>query len=151
MPAYGEVRLEVSGQTYSDSVASTYTVVATDKVITLAELNGGKLHYWHDGGETTNETLTFTVNDSSGAGNATASATLTIKIIPVNDDPTVTVNTGLTLAEGATTVVTAAALTGYDPDNTPAQRQFRITANVAHGQLKPVSYTHLTLPTNREV
>ncbi|MEI8168453.1 MAG: Ig-like domain-containing protein, partial [Rhodoferax sp.] len=154
LPIKGEVRLVKDGQTYAAGNLITYDVVTTTTPISLAQINGGKLYYANDGTEATTDTLTFTVNDGSGATNATASAVLTIKLIPVNDDPVILVNSGavfehtpltaehaesieanFVVAEGATTTISASYLSAFDSDNTTQQRQFRITSNVQYGQL----------------
>jgi VCBS repeat-containing protein len=135
-PANGEVRIEKAGQVYNANNAATYDIATPAWVITQAEFTSDKVFYWHNGSETTSDTVTFTVNDNTGAANATASASLSIKIAPVNNDPVVSANTGVTLAEGATTTISNLLLSSTDPDNTATQRQFRVTTNVAHGQLK---------------
>ncbi|SFG48034.1 cadherin-like domain-containing protein [Neptunomonas qingdaonensis] len=139
LPAHGEVRLEKDGQTYAADTPSTYDVMAVDSVITATKLNAGKLYYVNDGEEYTADSMTFTVNDNSGAANNTASVVLAISIIPVNDDPLVAVNTGFvgggSLYEGQTKVLTVTDLLGTDSDNADDEIQFRITGNVSYGLL----------------
>ncbi len=141
-PSHGSFRLVKAGSTYDGSNASTYDAVTPGStVITQAQLTGGKLIYVNDGNEYLSDTVTFTVSDNSGAGNQTNSAALTIKIIAVNDDPVVAVNTGLRTAdgkavyEGSSRVLSVADLLGTDTDNAENQLQFRITNKADFGEI----------------
>ncbi|MCB9931904.1 MAG: tandem-95 repeat protein [Planctomycetes bacterium] len=79
-------------------------------------------------------TVQYSITDAS-SNNATDS--LVINITPVNDNPTVTTNTGLTVDEGDTgTTITTAMLQTTDPDNTAAQITYTLTAVPGFGTLR---------------
>lgn len=136
LPTHGTLQLDSDGNGSFET-----NVVAGVTTFTQAQIDAGRLRYVHDGTETTTDSLVLTVNDNSGAGNATNTATVNIKIVPMNDDPTVVVNTGFTVANGKSLIegqqrtITQADLLGDDTDNTDTQIQFRITADVQYGQL----------------
>jgi len=79
------------------------------------------------------DTFTYKVNDGTVDGNV---ATVTITVNPVNDDPVLGTNSGLTLNEGATATITTAALEVTDVDNTPAELTYTVTVVPGNGQLE---------------
>lgn len=90
-----------------------------------------------------NGTATFeVVLRDSGSGvspnvNVSEVKTFTIEIKAVNDEQTVAVNLGVTLAQGASVVITSARLQTTDVDHTPAQLVYTITTSPSHGTLTP--------------
>jgi len=52
---------------------------------TQADIDAGRLTYRHDGGESTSDAFSFTIDDGSGGGLGTQ--TLSMQIAPVNDAP----------------------------------------------------------------
>jgi hypothetical protein len=109
----------------------------------------GRLSYQHDGSENFDDNFDFTVLDNNTYNNpgfdapGTRAGVMTIGIIPVNDAPAVTTNTGLVndlagdrrVYEGGTRVLTPAVLGSSDPDSTNEQVQYRITSATANGML----------------
>ena len=126
--------LPTAGELYVDN-GSTRTLVTTSTIITRADIDAGFLRYVHDGTETFADTAQFTVDDNSGAPNATATGTVTFDVSPINDDPVVATNSPLTIFEGETVTITAANLDSLDPDNVDLQEQFRVDAAPEHGGL----------------
>jgi hypothetical protein len=59
-----------------------------------------------------------------------------ITVNPLNDEPVLNANTGITLAEGATSGITTAALEVTDVDNTPAELAYTVTVVPGNGQLE---------------
>lgn len=83
-------------------------------------------------------TLQIAVDDGGhfGAGGAlTDSATIAVTVAPVNDLPTLPVNTGLSLAEGGTATFSAIELAASDVESGPAQLTFRVSLPPDHGSL----------------
>jgi uncharacterized repeat protein (TIGR01451 family) len=81
-------------------------------------------------------TLTMTTDDQghTGPGGPLADQdSATITVIPVNDPPTISTNTGLTLNPGATAVISNTELAAIDPDNTADQLTFAVTTAPIHG------------------
>lgn len=103
---------------------------------TAAQVAAGGVRYLHDGTETTADSVTVTLDDNTGAPNASVSAVLNIGVVPVNDDPVIVRNDSLELDEGASAVITFAGhLQGEDPDNDDVQLQFRLTSMPQFGTL----------------
>ncbi len=82
--------------------------------------------------------VTVSLKDNGGgtAPNVdTTPYTFTITVTPVNDPPTVAVNTGLTVSEGGSGNITSAQLSASDPDTAKANLTFTIVATTANGRL----------------
>lgn len=100
---------------------------------TQADIAANLLSYTHDGSETTGDSFTFSLSD--GAGGSLSGTSCTVTITPINDAPTVSTNTGLTLNEAATASITSSKLSVTDPDNTAAEVTFTVTTFPTHGGL----------------
>jgi hypothetical protein len=72
---------------------------------------------------------------TDGGGGTSTPATTTVNVSAADQPPTVTTNTGLTVAEGGSGVITQADLETTDPDNSPDQLTYTATAGPAHGTL----------------
>lgn len=97
---------------------------------TQADLVSGNLTYAHNGSEAPTDQFTFTITDGV-IPSPLGPSVFTITILPVNDAPTVSVNTPLTVSEGTTAVITPNRLLATDPDGPT-----------------PLTYTLEALPTN---
>lgn len=83
--------------------------------------------------------LNVTTDDlgNTGAGGAQSDTdSVDITVNAVNDAPVVATNAGLALNEGATAGISAAELETTDPDNTPAELTYTVTAGPGNGQLE---------------
>lgn len=76
-------------------------------------------------------------------GSSIITAAIPIEVIPVNDDPVITVNEVMTVAEGGSGTIRGSAvgadpvlLLGADSDNTDTQVQFRLVTYPLHGLLR---------------
>jgi len=142
-----------SGSTLGDGVlqksdGTTWSALTWGGTFTQADIDVGRVRYHHAGEEPLGtEVLAYTVTDQvTGAGGTTASRTLTLSVVPVNDSPVLYVpgqtvppeSTALTAipAVGGTFTFSTAALRVTDPDNTTEQLVFRIESLPAKGQLK---------------
>ena len=107
----------------------------------------GVITYTHDGSETLTDTITYTIDDTTGA--TSAPATITITITPVNDGPPATVDSTATVTEGGTTTIDVlVGATDPDGDNTIDPTTVTIVTAPAHGTttINPttgvITYTH---------
>lgn len=83
-------------------------------------------------------TLTLTTDDQGHTGPGgplTDQDSATITVTPVNDPPTISTNTGLTLNPGATVVINNTELAATDPDNRADQLTFTVTIAPVHGSV----------------
>ena len=82
-----------------------------------------------------NGTDSFTVTLTDDAGNSTTQV-ISMAVTPVNDAPTVAVNTGSTVAEGGTNTISGSELAVTDVDNSAAQLTYSIGTGPAYGRLE---------------
>ncbi|MCA9216643.1 MAG: tandem-95 repeat protein, partial [Planctomycetales bacterium] len=104
---------------------------------TQDDVDNGRLVYVHDGSETTADSFAFDVDD--GVGNVTSGQLFSIAIAPVNDSPVVTTNTGITLAEGGSAVISSFELDATDPDDSGTGLIYTVTSSPTEGRLELVS------------
>ncbi len=96
----------------SDAEGDRLSIVAVgDARNGTASLDGTTIAYEHDGTETTADSFGYTVTD----GADTSTATVEIRVVPVNDPPVATEDTG-TVEEGGTLSIEAAMLLSNDSD-----------------------------------
>ncbi len=80
------------------------------------------------------DTFTYKANDGATDGNT---ATVTITVSNVNDAPTITNNTGITVNEGSTgNIISSTKLKVSDVDNTDAQLTYTVGTAPTRGTLK---------------
>ncbi|NCS06775.1 MAG: hypothetical protein GPJ07_09250, partial [Microcystis aeruginosa G13-07] len=126
--------------TDTGSALATYTIYVSD--------NGGEYTIWLNNTELTEATYTGTAGhtysfysvavDNTGnteAAPTTADATIQIGGA-VNQPPQISVNTGLTLNEGANSAISNSLLAVADPDNTADQLTFTISTIPTNGNLQ---------------
>lgn len=123
--------------TYTVTTAPTYGTLRLNgsptTTFTQADINANLVTYQNDGNGTTPDSFSFTVTDGALT---TATATFNITVTNVNDPPVLTTNTGLTVTQGQSAAITSARLAAADPDNTPAQVRYTLTAVPAHGTVR---------------
>ncbi|MDW7995705.1 MAG: cadherin-like domain-containing protein, partial [Gemmatales bacterium] len=127
------------GQSIVNVVASTSDATVTGTV-TVAWPSGGdpsqaQISFSPPADAFGTATITVTIQDN-GSGTNTSTYVITVNISPVNDPPALTTNTGLTVNEGATLVITSAMLAATDVDNGPADIIYKLTALPAFGVLR---------------
>ncbi|MCP9797274.1 cadherin-like domain-containing protein, partial [Cyanobium sp. Lug-B] len=111
--------------------------------ISQSQLSAGRLRYRHNGNDGPGEladSFVFTPLDRFDAPGTPVTVPLTIA--PLNDPPAAIENTPLTVAEGSRGVITGSAsnstalrLAYGDSDNSPIQRQYRVTSPTSNGRL----------------
>ena len=90
--------------------------LGSSSTFTQTDIDNGNLQYVHNGGETSSDAFTFTVNDPSS--NATGSQTFAINVTAVNDAPTdIALDSTSIGASAATNGATVGGLTATDADD----------------------------------
>ncbi len=105
------------------SIASTFS---------QADIDTGLITYSHDGSQTSNDSIGFTVDDGSGT---TTASVFNWVITNVNDEQSLDINTGLTLNEGATSAITSSQLLTSDVDNTTGQLVYTVDSVTVNGTI----------------
>ena len=101
---------------------------------TMQDIIDGKISYTHDDSETTNDEFIVSVSDGTSSID---DINFAISINPIDDEtPTVDVNTGLTLDEGASEDITSSILSASDEDSDDATLTFTVTTAPANGQIE---------------
>jgi hypothetical protein len=97
------------------------------------DIDNSKLTYSHDDSETASDTFSFTITD----GDLTLSETsFSIAITPINDTPSITVNTGATFDESSIdNIISSSMLSSYDYDNSDTELTYTIIALPSYGSL----------------
>ena len=97
--------------------------LSVGETFTQQDIIDGNIDYDHDAGETTSDSFSFTVTD----GNTTLPAeTFDITVNPVDDPPTLDLNSGLNLDEEATVTIDNSFLSASDVDNTDDEILYQI-------------------------
>jgi hypothetical protein len=106
---------------------------ATTTTFTQADIDTGIVTYVHNGGQTTSDSFRFNVSDGSTTlvGNM-----FTFTVGGGGSPPAIVTNTGSTVAEGRTDVITSSELNTTDSDDTAAQLVYTITTAPANGTLR---------------
>ena len=123
---------------------------------TIASFDSALLTYDHDGSETTSDTFTIRVTDDGGGAGGAASLTspdqtISLSIIPNNDDPTLPVNTGVVLGNGQAlsgpeVTLTRAMLQAADVDTPDDRLTFTLTGLPTNGYLISTDFPGTYLP-----
>ncbi|NQV25186.1 MAG: hypothetical protein HQ518_12550, partial [Rhodopirellula sp.] len=95
---------------------------------TQANINENRVTYSHDGGEAPTDSFDFMLVDGREDGVDPVHSTFSINVLPINDAPTLNVNTGLTVREGATRVITSSRLDTSDVDNADVSLVYTLTS-----------------------
>jgi hypothetical protein len=82
------------------------------------------------------EITTDDLGNSGFGGSLTDVDTVIVNVAPINDDPALKNNTGVTLDEGASATITNTELLVTDPDNTPDQLVFLLQTEPVNGTLE---------------
>lgn len=113
----------------------------TSAGFTQADVEAGLVAYVHNGGETTDDSFSFSASD----GIASLTSSLSITITPVNDPPTLAVNSPLTVVEGAAAVISSELLHAVDPELSSTAFTYVVTESPAHGQLSLITAPETTI------
>lgn len=97
-----------------------------------SDIDNAKISYTHNGSETIADSFKFVLSDGSVS---LAKKTFNISLLPINDEPTIGINSGLTVDEGDFGIVTKEMLNESDPDDEGLGVQYKITDLVDNGTL----------------
>ncbi|MCX7096622.1 MAG: Ig-like domain-containing protein, partial [Methylococcales bacterium] len=138
LPSYGFLEMDADGD------GSFETTIQPGQPFSFEQLSNGQLRYANGGDESLTDSFTFMATDPQSLDSNIA--TVNINVRPSNDPPVLLTNYLLGVNEGALdTVITNDFIGAFDPDNAPAQVQFRLVSNVAQGQLYLVNNGFITV------
>jgi VCBS repeat-containing protein len=103
---------------WNGSLQNNGTALGVLDTFTQGDVDAGRVSFVHGGGEDFESSVRFYV---SAPGAASAEGQLSFHATPVNDAPTATGASGVTLAEGGSVTITAARLTLADPDDATSE------------------------------
>ncbi len=145
-----------------DSASITYTITASPahgwlrragtlgasiKSFTQAELDAGAIVYTHNGTETTADSFSFSAADGGEDGAVPATGVFTITVTPANDGPVVSVNTGASVLNSQSVVITGAMLQAMDTDSAVEGLVYMVTTAPVKGQVEAVSNPGVAIST----
>lgn len=108
---------------------------STQNTFTQADLDNGLVTFIHDDSETIAASFDIQVADDGENGALPDTGTFNMTITPVNEAPTIAVNTGTTVTEGSTRTITAAMLDMADVDDDETGVTYT-TSNLVNGQIE---------------
>ncbi len=123
VPLNGELRLDG-------------TALAVNQTFTQDDINNSRLSYFHLGGEATTDSFDFELTDGGENSVSPFAGTFDITVTPVNDAPAVSVNNGLTVNEGTSSLITDAMLLEGDPDDSGIDSIYVVTSVPLNGELR---------------
>jgi VCBS repeat-containing protein len=113
------------------------TAIALNGTFTQADIDNGEVQYAHDGTETTADSFGFSLADGGENGAvAVTGQSFAIAISLVNEAPVVSINTGISVTEGDSTIINSASLQALDVDDDTTGYYFTLDALPNNGQLK---------------
>lgn len=107
---------------------------------TLDDILNNRVQYVHGGAEIATDSFTFNVTDG---GQTLPTATFNINVDPVNDAPTIQLNTGATVTEGGSITLTNAMLDALDIDDTATGLTYT-ASNYVRGSIQVSGVTQST-------
>ncbi len=116
------------------SLKKSGVTLAVGSSFTQDDIDNNRLTYSHAGSETLADSFRVAVTD--GVGGSWPETLVSITITPVNDAPTLSLNTGVSLNEGASVTLGNNRLLVSDVDNTAAQIRYTLTQLPGNGLLK---------------
>lgn len=125
-----QLTFNVSSSPANGTLLKAGTATST---FTQADVDGNLISYKHSGSETTTDNFVFDVVDRDGA--AADIQTFNISVIPVNDAPGVALNTGATVDEGNTLIISDSTLLITDPDGPALSPVYTLSTAPTRGVL----------------
>ena len=135
-PTYGDLKLNGTPLAYEDTFSQD-------------DIDNSLVAYTHNGSETTSDSFTFGYSDGTDSVGIDSvpgglnpldyqpqGPTFDITVNPVNDDPVITPNTGLTVYEGLSGSITSSHLGATDAEQSAASLIFTVGTAPAYGTLK---------------
>ena len=142
---YTVTSIPANGTLYRNGVA-----LAANDTFTQTDLIAGLISYTHNGGETIADEFDFDVSDGALSVNGN---TFDLTITPQNDSAVLATNTGMTMNEGATKIITSAMLSATDIDDTDSTLAYTVS-NLSNGVIQvsgsdALTFTQDDLDNNR--
>jgi uncharacterized delta-60 repeat protein len=109
------------------------TSLIDNGTFTQDDIDNNRIIYIHDGGKTIADSFDFSVDDGLGA---VTSATFSIAVTPINESPSIAINTGAAVAEGGTVTLSATHLNEGDVDDSGVGLTYSVTTVPVNGQLE---------------
>ncbi len=101
---------------------------------TQQDINDGLVTYLHNGGESSSDTVSFSVDDGAGSSSA---ASLNFSVTAVNDEQSVVATSSpVSVTEGSSVTLTGTELLASDVDNTATELVYTVTGAPANGQIQ---------------
>ncbi|MEO8004092.1 MAG: DUF4347 domain-containing protein [Betaproteobacteria bacterium] len=141
-PANNFLAVKVTTLPGAGSLTLNGTAVGAGQFITASDITAGRLQFTPatDANGAGYASFTFQVQDDGGGADLdTIARTMTIDVTAVNDAPVLVTNTGLTVNENSSAVITNAKLQVTDADNIATQLVFTVTTTPANGHLELAS------------
>ncbi|MGM0587392.1 MAG: invasin domain 3-containing protein [Bacteroidota bacterium] len=130
----GSITYTVSNVPANGDLKLNGTALSNTDTFTQQDIVDDNLSYEHDGSETTSDSFDFTVSD--GAGGSIAATTFNISVTPVNNDPVLATNTGITVDEGEAGTIAQADLEVTDAEQAAGDITYTVDSNVSNGTVK---------------
>jgi hypothetical protein len=116
-------------------LSGTLTMNSNPVVAGTTVFSGGQLEWTPALNASGSALAAFAVSAWDGLLNSSGSVNVTVDVAPVNDNPFVVVNQGLTLNEGATGIVSQSLLEVGDVEQGPGSLTYTLDSIPANGQL----------------
>ncbi|MBT3223985.1 MAG: hypothetical protein HN348_33370, partial [Proteobacteria bacterium] len=110
------------------------TTLGVNGHFTQEDIDNGLVNYDHDGTEDSTDEFTFEVQDAQPLTDGPLPFTITI--LPVNDAPTISTNTGFAVDEGGATTIEKVMLESTDSDNAPNELTYVLTTDAEYGWVR---------------
>lgn len=124
---YSVTTAPVNGQIELTSAPGVAAVTFTQD-----DIDNNRLVYVHDGTETLSDSFTFSVTDGS---ETLTNQTFNFTVDPINQGPSISTNTGATVAEGGSVTIDNTMLAGTDGDDTASEITYT-ASNYVNGHIE---------------
>ena len=126
----------LTSNTSNGSFKKSGVALGTGSTFTQGDIDNGYITYTHNGSETTSDSFGFTLADGGEDGAGTVSGTFSITVTPVNDPPTLDVNTALSVDEGYGGTIDETNLSASDVDSAASAIFYTVISAPSNGVVK---------------
>ncbi len=129
-----DLEFTVTSLPINGELSNTTKTIALNGSFLMSDLTNGYITYAHDGSNTTSDSFEFTVSDGT---NDLTDQLYSIAITPIDDDaPIVTINTGISLSNAGSAVITQASLKAEDTEQNDSTLIFTMSTAPLYGALE---------------
>jgi hypothetical protein len=125
--------LQANGAPANGTLRRSGVALGAGDSFTQADIANRLITYVHNGSETTSDGFVFNLSDGEATLDPT---TFNIRVVPINDRPTITARFPLVVTENGRADITSSLLQVSDPDNTAAQVRYTLGSNPTNGSLR---------------